>query len=79
MTRREDPLWIWTMLLLRLGLVLLAVGILPVIAAGTFLPELDPVVPVLLSLLVAPLGGLALLAAAILFLARTLKQRQGPS
>lgn len=75
----DNPLTIWSRLLLRLALVLLAVGLLPVLAAGTFWSGLDPLVPVLLSLTVAPLGGLALLAAAILFLAKLLRRRPGSS
>lgn len=76
----DEPLRIWGKLLLRLGLVLLAVGLIPVLAIGTILPQFDPLIPVLLSLTAAPLGALALLAAFILFLAALVRRRpRGPS
>jgi hypothetical protein len=76
----DEPLRIWGKLLLRLGLVLLALGLVPVLAIGTILPEVDPVLPVLLSLTVAPLGALSLVAALILFLAALVRRPpRGPS
>ncbi|MBI4922078.1 MAG: hypothetical protein HY834_10035 [Devosia nanyangense] len=76
----DEPLRIWGKLLLRLGLVLLALGLVPVLAVGTILPEVDPLIPVLLSLTVAPLGALALVAALILFLAALARRPpKGPS
>jgi len=65
---------------LRLGLVLLAVGLLPLLAISTLFTGISPVIPVMLSLSVAPLGVLAVIAAAILFLAALLRRRRrGPS
>ena len=75
----DRPLTVWSKLLLRLALLLLALGLLPVVLVGTVFPEVDPLVPVLLSLTVAPLGALLLVAAVILFLAALLRQRRGSS
>ena len=76
----NEPLTLWAKLFLRLGLVLLAIGLLPLLAIGTLFPAISPVVPVMLSLSVAPLGVLATIAAIILFLAARLRRRrQGPS
>jgi hypothetical protein len=73
----SQPLTFWAKLLFRLAFVLLAIGLLPLLA--TELLALDPVLPVLLSLTVAPLGGLALLVAVILFLAALGRRWRGPS
>jgi hypothetical protein len=73
----DEPLLIWAKLTLRLALVLLAVGLLPVIAIGTLFSGLSPVIPVMLSVTVAPLGAFCLLAALILFLAAWVRRRRG--
>jgi hypothetical protein len=75
----DEPLLVWSKLLLRLALLLLAIGLFPVLLVGTILSGFDPLVPVLLSLTVAPLGALFLLAAVILFLAARLRRRRGSS
>lgn len=75
----NEPLWIWTKLFLRLGFVLLGVGLIPVALTATILTGIDPLIPVMLSLSVAPLGLLCLLAALILFLAALLRRPSGPS
>ncbi|HVY51202.1 MAG TPA: hypothetical protein VHA07_06520 [Devosia sp.] len=72
----HEPLAIWARLMLRLAVVLLALGLLPLLAVGTLFTGLSPVIPVMLSLTVAPLGALSLLAAAILFLAAWVRRRQ---
>jgi hypothetical protein len=75
----NEPLKIWAKLLLRLAIVLLGVGLIPVFAAGTIFTGVSPLIPVLLSVLVAPLGVLCLLASVILFLAAVLRRRPGSS
>ncbi len=72
----HEPLAIWARLMLRLAVVLLALGLLPLLAVGTLFTGFSPVIPVMLSLTVAPLGALSLLAAAILFLAAWVRRRQ---
>jgi hypothetical protein len=74
----NEPLLVWAKLTLRLALVLLAVGLLPVIAVGTLFAGVNPIVPVLLSVTVAPLGAFCLLVALILFLAAWVRGRPGP-
>jgi hypothetical protein len=75
----NEPLKIWAKLLLRLAIVLLGVGLIPVLAVGTIFTGVSPIIPVLLSVLVAPLGVLCLLASVILFLAAVLRRRPGSS
>jgi hypothetical protein len=74
-----EPLMAWGKLMLRLGLVLLAVGLLPLVATQYIFTDVDQLVPVLLSLSVAPLGALVLLVALILFLAALARRRRGSS
>lgn len=73
----DQPLTIWAKVLLRLGLVLLAIGILPALAIQYVFPDVDPLVAVLLLFSVAPLGGLVLLAAVTLFLAALVRRKPG--
>ncbi|MEO8759113.1 MAG: hypothetical protein ABI398_15335 [Devosia sp.] len=76
----NEPLLLWARLCLRLGLVLLAVGLLPLLAVATIFTGFDPLIPVLLSVSVAPIGALCALAALILFLAALVRRRpEGPS
>jgi hypothetical protein len=75
----HEPLLVWARLLLRLAFLLLALGLVPLLLVGTILTGLDPLVPVLLSLTVAPLGAVCLLLAIILFLAARLRRRRGSS
>ena len=65
----DRPLIVWAMLLLRLAIVLLAVGLLPALAVQYVFTEFDALIPALLLFSVAPLGAIVLAIAAILFLA----------
>jgi polyferredoxin len=78
-TGMNEPLKVWAKLFLRLAIVLLAVGLIPVLAVGTIFTEVSPLVPVMLSFLVAPLGALSLLVSLILFLAAALRRPRGSS
>ncbi len=73
------PLLAWAKLFLRLGLVLLAVGILPLLVQQFVLPQISPIVPVLLSVMVAPLGAIVTVVAVILFLVALVRRRRGSS
>ena len=75
----NEPLWIWAKLFLRLALVLLGVGLVPVLLVQYLFTSVDRLIPVMLSLTVTPLGLLSLLASLILFLAAWLRRRPGPS
>ena len=75
----NEPLQIWAKLFLRLAIVLLAVGLIPVLAVGTIFTGVSPLIPVMLSFLVAPLGALSLLVSLILFLAAVLRRPRGSS
>jgi hypothetical protein len=75
----DRPLLMWAKLLLRLAIVLLLVGLVPLLAISTIFSGINPLVPVMLSLTVAPLGALSLLIAIILFLAALLRRRPGSS
>jgi len=75
----SEPLKIWAKLFLRLAIVLLAVGLIPVLAVSTIFTEVSPLIPVMLSVLVAPLGALSLLVSLILFLAAALRRPRGSS
>ena len=74
----NEPLWIWAKLFLRLALVLLGVGLIPVLLVQYLFISVDRLIPVMLSLTVTPLGLLSLLAALILFLAAWLRRPPGP-
>jgi hypothetical protein len=66
--------------LLRLGSVLLAIGLIPAALAQFILPDIDPLIPVFLLLSVGPLAVLVLIVALILFLAALLRRKpEGPS
>lgn len=75
----NDAMKLWTRLFLRLGLVLLAVGLIPLALTSTILTTWDQLVPIMLSFTVAPLGALALLVAVILFLAGLVRRRRESS
>jgi polyferredoxin len=75
----NDAIWIWAKLFLRLGAVLLVVGLVPLALTATMFTTVDQLIPVILSLSVAPLGALCLLAGLILCLAALLRRRSGPS
>ena len=75
----DRPLIVWAKLTLRLGLVLLAVGVLPALAVQYVFPGVDPLIPALLLFSVAPLGVIVLATALILFLVALVRRPMGPS
>ena len=76
----NEPLLVWAKLLLRLALVLLAIGLMPALAVQFVFPGIDALVPVLLLVSVAPLGAVCLVISAILFLAALVRRPpRGPS
>jgi polyferredoxin len=75
----DEPLTIWSRMLLRLAVLLLALGLVPLLVVGTVLPQFDPLIPVMLSLTLAPLGAVLLVVAVILFLAALVRRRRGSS
>ncbi len=75
----SEPLIFWAKALLRLGVVLLAVGLIPLLATQYIFTQLDQLVPGLLAIMVAPLGAFVVVLAAILFLAALLRRRRGSS
>ena len=76
----NERLIAWAKLLLRLALVLLAIGLLPALAVKTVLPDIDALIPALLLFSAAPLGAVILVVAIILFLAALVRRRPaGPS
>ena len=72
----DRPLTVWAMVLLRLALVLLAIGLLPALAVQYVFTELDALIPALLLFSAAPMGAIALAIAAILFLAAWVRRRR---
>ncbi len=72
-----DLLTLWSRMFLRLGLVLLGLGVVPLLLVQYVFPGFDPLIPVMLSLSVAPIGVLVLLIALILFLAALLRRWRG--
>lgn len=75
----SEPLLIWAKVTLRLGLVLLAVGLIPLILQQLVLTDISPIVPVLLSVMVAPLGVIITVLSLILFLVALVRRRRGSS
>ena len=75
----SDLLQLWSRMFLRLGLVLLGLGVIPLLLVQYVFTGLDPLIPVMLSLSVAPIGVLVLIIALILFLAGLLRRRPGSS
>ena len=75
----NDAVLIWAKLFLRLGIVLLAIGLIPLALTATVLTTWDQLIPVILSLSVAPLGAICAIVALILFLAALLRRRPGSS
>ena len=57
----------WGIAFIQLGALLLAIGLVPLGIMGTLFPGVSALVPVLLSLSVAPLGGLCLLAGLVMW------------
>lgn len=75
----NDATKLWTRLFLRLGLLLLAIGLIPLALTSTILTTWDQLIPIMLSFTVAPLGALSILVAVILFLAGLVRRRPGSS
>ena len=73
----DRPLTVWAKLLLRLGLVLLAIGVVPALLVQYVFTGFDALIPFLLLLAVAPLGGLITAIAIILFLVALARRRPG--
>ena len=63
----DRPLTLWAKMLLRLGLVLAAIGIVPALLVK-YVFDFDALIPAMLLFTVAPLGVLTTIAALILFL-----------
>ena len=64
----------WAIAFLQLGLLLLAVGALPALVMGILAPTSNALLPMLLSLTVAPLGALVILTGAVLWVAGRLQR-----
>jgi len=64
----DRPLTIWAKLLLRLGLVLLALGVVPALLVQYVFVGFDALIPAMLLFSAAPLGGLITAGGLILFL-----------
>ena len=73
----DQPLTIWAKILLRLGLVLLAIGVVPALVMQFVLPGMDPLIAVMLLFSVAPLGAVILLVAITIFLAALVRRKPG--
>ncbi|MBN9346375.1 MAG: hypothetical protein J0I48_09255, partial [Devosia sp.] len=63
----ERPLTIWARALLRLALVLLAIGIVPALLVQYVFTDFDALIPAMLLVSVTPFGALSLAVAVILF------------
>jgi hypothetical protein len=57
----------WGIAFMQLGALLLAIGLLPLVVMATLFPGAPALVAVLLSLSVAPLGGLCVIAGLIMW------------
>ena len=75
----DRPLTAWAWIILRLALVLLAIGILPALAVQYVLTDWDATIAALLLFSVAPLGVVVLVIAVILFLVALARRPRGPS
>ena len=73
----ERPLTLWAKALLRLGLVLLAIGVLPALLVQYVFTGFDALIPAMLLFSAAPLGALILAIALILFLVALVRRRPG--
>lgn len=57
----------WGVAFLRLGALLLAIGLVPALFVAVFMPATPPLIPALLSLSVAPLGAVCLIAGLLMW------------
>jgi hypothetical protein len=73
----ERPLTLWARMLLRLGLVLLAIGVVPALLVQYVFTGFDALIPAMLLVSVAPIGALSLAVALILFLVALVRRRPG--
>lgn len=73
----DRPLTIWARLLLRLGLVLVGIGVVPALLVQYVFTDFDALIPAMLLFSAAPLGGLFLAVALILFLAALVRRTPG--
>lgn len=71
----ERPLTIWARALLRLALVLLAIGIVPALLVQYVFTDFDALIPAMLLVSVTPFGALSLAAAIILFLVALVRRQ----
>ncbi|MBL8599837.1 MAG: hypothetical protein JNL14_19040 [Devosia sp.] len=71
----ERPLAIWARALLRLALVLLAIGIVPALLVQYVFTDFDALIPAMLLVSVTPFGALSLAVAVILFLVALVRRR----
>jgi hypothetical protein len=75
----NDVMKLWIRMFLRLGIVLLAVGFIPLALTSTILTTWDQLIPIMLSFTIAPIGVLCVLVALILFLVALVRRRPGSS
>ena len=73
----DRPLTVWAKILLRLGLVLLAIGVGPALLVQYVFTGFDALIPAMLLFSAAPLGGVILVIALILFLVALVRRRPG--
>ena len=71
----DRPLTVWAKILLRLGLVLLAIGVVPAMLVQYVFTGFDALIPAMLLFSAAPLGGIILVIALILFLAVLVRRK----
>ncbi|AEQ52167.1 hypothetical protein [Pelagibacterium halotolerans] len=64
----------WGIAFMQLGVLLLAIGLLPLVVMATLFPGASTLVPVLLSLSVAPLGGLCLISGFVMWAIGTVRR-----
>jgi len=58
----------WAYAFLTMGGIMVALGLVPVLVVGSFLPGLNSVLPGMLFFLVTPIGAFALLAGIVMWL-----------
>jgi hypothetical protein len=73
----DRPLTVWAKMLLRLGLVLIAVGAIPALLVQYVFTGFDALIPAMLLFSAAPLGAIILVIALILFLAALVRRKPG--
>ena len=73
------PAFFWAKIWLRLGAVLLVVGIGPLLVQQFVLTDINPIIPTLLTVSVAPLGAICLTVGIILVLVAWVRRRRESS